>query len=58
MCNHTVYVILDVAKKITILGEDIIEVVQGSPASFHVQLRKEDGEIAESKESDYLVLLL
>ncbi|XP_044137785.1 MORN repeat-containing protein 1 [Bufo gargarizans] len=39
----------DVAKKITILGEDIIEVVQGSPATFHVQLRKEDDEIAENE---------
>ncbi|XP_069804771.1 MORN repeat-containing protein 1 isoform X2 [Dendropsophus ebraccatus] len=39
----------DVAKKITILGEDIIEVVEGSPASFHVQLTKEDGEIAENE---------
>ncbi|XP_072012072.1 MORN repeat-containing protein 1 isoform X2 [Engystomops pustulosus] len=39
----------DVAKKITISGEDIIEVVQGSPATFHVQLTKEDGEIAENE---------
>ncbi|XP_056399328.1 MORN repeat-containing protein 1 isoform X2 [Hyla sarda] len=39
----------DVAKKITILGEDVKEVVQGSPATFHVQLMKEDGIIAENE---------
>ncbi|KAG9482265.1 hypothetical protein GDO78_011125 [Eleutherodactylus coqui] len=39
----------DVAKKITVLGEDVIEVVQGSPATFHVELRKEDGERAENE---------
>ncbi|XP_075697070.1 MORN repeat-containing protein 1 isoform X2 [Rhinoderma darwinii] len=39
----------DVAKKITIMGEDIIELVQGSPATFHVQLRKEDDEIADNE---------
>ncbi|XP_069597680.1 MORN repeat-containing protein 1 [Ranitomeya imitator] len=36
----------DVATKITILGEDTLDVVLGSPAAFHVQLKKEDGEIA------------
>ncbi|XP_073513000.1 MORN repeat-containing protein 1 isoform X2 [Phyllobates terribilis] len=39
----------DVATKITILGEDTLEVVLGSPATFHVQLKKEDGEIAENE---------
>ncbi|CAN2388229.1 MORN repeat-containing protein 1 [Pristimantis euphronides] len=38
-----------VAKTITILGEDVIEVVQGSPVTFHVELRKEDGEIADNE---------
>ncbi|XP_072282098.1 MORN repeat-containing protein 1 isoform X2 [Pyxicephalus adspersus] len=36
----------DIAKKIVILGGDIINVVQGIPATFHVQLQTEDGEIA------------
>ncbi|XP_063799146.1 MORN repeat-containing protein 1 isoform X2 [Pseudophryne corroboree] len=39
----------DIAKRMIILGEDIIDVVQGSPVTFHVQLQKEDGEIAANE---------
>ncbi|KAM3920920.1 MORN repeat-containing protein 1 [Leptodactylus fuscus] len=39
----------DVAKSLAISGDDVIEVVQGVPATFHVQLRKEDGAIAENE---------
>ncbi|XP_018408585.1 PREDICTED: MORN repeat-containing protein 1 [Nanorana parkeri] len=37
----------DIAKKIVILGGDIIDVVQGMPVTFRVQLQTEDGETAE-----------
>ncbi|XP_075460973.1 MORN repeat-containing protein 1 isoform X3 [Ascaphus truei] len=37
------------AKKMVILGEDIIDVVQGSPVTLHVQLQNEEGEIAENE---------
>ncbi|KAM4015161.1 MORN repeat-containing protein 1 [Anomaloglossus baeobatrachus] len=39
----------DVATKITILGEETLEVVLGSLATFHVQLRKENGDITENE---------
>ncbi|XP_075047828.1 MORN repeat-containing protein 1 isoform X2 [Mixophyes fleayi] len=39
----------DIAKKMVILGGDVIDVVQGSPVTIHVQLQKEDGEIAASE---------
>ncbi|XP_069466285.1 MORN repeat-containing protein 1 isoform X2 [Ambystoma mexicanum] len=36
------------AKKIVIMGDDVIEVLQGSPFTFHVQLQTEDGQLSES----------
>ncbi|KAM5140338.1 MORN repeat-containing protein 1 [Mantella aurantiaca] len=39
----------DAAKKLVILGEDMMEVVQGMPVTFHVQLQTEDGEMAEKE---------
>ncbi|XP_063292794.1 MORN repeat-containing protein 1 [Pelobates fuscus] len=38
-----------VAKKMVILGEDIMEFVQGSPVEFHVQLQSEEGEIPKNE---------
>ncbi|KAM4703196.1 MORN repeat-containing protein 1 [Rhinophrynus dorsalis] len=37
------------AKKMVILGEDVIDFVQGSPATIHVQLQNEEGEIAKNE---------
>ncbi|XP_073459094.1 MORN repeat-containing protein 1 isoform X1 [Aquarana catesbeiana] len=39
----------DIAKKIVILGGDIIDVVQGIPVTFRVQLQTEDGDVAEKE---------
>ncbi|KAM4652119.1 MORN repeat-containing protein 1 [Discoglossus pictus] len=37
------------AKKIVIAGEDVIDVTQGSPVTFHVQLQNDEGEVAENE---------
>lgn len=37
------------AKKIVVLGPDILEVVQGAPFTLSVQLQQDDGEVAKSK---------
>ena len=37
------------AKKIVILGPEVLEVVQGSPFTLSVQLQQDDGEVAKSK---------
>lgn len=37
------------AKKIVVLGPELLEVVQGSPFTLSVQLQQDDGEVAKSK---------
>ncbi|XP_029332586.1 MORN repeat-containing protein 1 isoform X2 [Mus caroli] len=37
------------AKKIVILGPEVLEVVQGSPFTLSVQLQQDDGEVAKSE---------
>lgn len=37
------------AKKIVVLGPDVLEVVQGAPFTLSVQLQQDDGEVAKSK---------
>ncbi|XP_053546327.1 MORN repeat-containing protein 1 [Bombina bombina] len=37
------------AKKIVIVGEDVIDVMQGSPVTFNVQLHNDEGEIAKDE---------
>ncbi|KAM9299338.1 MORN repeat-containing protein 1 [Gastrophryne carolinensis] len=46
----------DIAKQMIIIGEDIIDVVQGSPITFQVQLQTEDGELAEKENGRVLRL--
>lgn len=52
------FFISDIAKKIVILGDDIIDVVQGMPVTFCVQLQTEDGEIAESKRISFYYIII
>uniref|UniRef100_A0A8C5WAY0 MORN repeat containing 1 n=1 Tax=Leptobrachium leishanense TaxID=445787 RepID=A0A8C5WAY0_9ANUR len=45
-----------VAKKMVILGEDIMEFVQGPPVELHVQLQNEDGEIVKTENGRLLTI--
>ncbi|KAM8927650.1 MORN repeat-containing protein 1 [Pelodytes ibericus] len=36
-------------KMMVILGEDIVDVVQGSPLTFHVELQNEEGEVVKNE---------
>ncbi|KYO31431.1 MORN repeat-containing protein 1 isoform X1 [Alligator mississippiensis] len=42
------------AKKIVILGPEVIDIIQGSSITLHVQLQNEEGEVCESEEGRVL----
>nr|XP_038965644.1 MORN repeat-containing protein 1 isoform X7 [Rattus norvegicus] len=46
------------AKKIVVLGPELLEVVQGSPFTLSVQLQQDDGEVAKTGSSAFPTLCL